>query len=63
MVLGLKRDLRVEGEGTIYPQEVSCVVAQCPKIDIPLRLLITMRDRPVVSHKSCAVISMQNAQR
>ena len=23
MLLGLKRDLRVEGEGTIYPQEVS----------------------------------------
>lgn len=26
MVVGLKRDLRVEGEGTIYPQEVSLVL-------------------------------------
>ena len=24
MLLGLKRDLRVEGAGVIYPQEVSC---------------------------------------
>ena len=24
MLLGLKRDLRVEKEGVIYPQEVSC---------------------------------------
>ncbi len=24
MLLGLKRDLRVEGEGVIYPQEVRC---------------------------------------
>jgi len=33
MVLGLKRDLRVEGEGTIYPQE-ACRIAQELRCDL-----------------------------
>ena len=28
MMVGLKRDLRVEGEGIIYPQEVSTLFLQ-----------------------------------
>lgn len=57
MMLGLKRDLRKEGEGIIYPQEV--------RSDNPerySRIRLTDLYRPTVLPKSSAVTGMPSAQ-
>lgn len=60
MMLGLKRDLRVEGEGVIYPQEV---------LPFPLLFLFFICydggadiDRHIALRRNCAVIGMRSVR-
>jgi hypothetical protein len=57
MMLGLKRDLRKEGEGIIYPQEV-----RFDNLQRYPRLQLMILYRPTVLRRSSAVMDMPSAR-
>ena len=64
MLVGLKRDLRREGEEIIYPQEVSCFLTVWLRsiFLISISGTNTYNGSLIGLHKSSAVTDMQNVR-